>query len=135
MQSLPEKSIQIKLELDEHMPMIICNLDAVKQIYTNLVKNAIEALPTNGQIVVYTQSYVNVNGNEFVEISVKDNGPGIAASVLPDLFSPVETEKGENHSGLGLSIVKQLVNDLHGTISCKSSPRGTSFHIHLPKIL
>jgi len=129
------KSILIKLDLDEEMPLITCNLDTIKQIYTNLVKNAIEALPTNGEILVYTSGYVNVNGQEFIEISVTDNGPGIASTVIPDLFSPVQTTKGENHSGLGLTIVKDLVSDLNGTISCKSNRQGTSFHILLPKKL
>ena len=130
-----EKSIQIKLELDENMPQIICDINAVKQVYTNLIKNAIEALPTNGHILVYTSGYVNVNGQEFIEISVTDNGPGITSTVLPELFSPVDTTKGDDHSGLGLSIVKDLVSDLNGTISCKSNTQGTSFHILLPKKL
>ena len=100
-----------------------------------MIKNAIEALPTNGQILVYTSSHVNVNGQEFIEISVTDNGPGIASTVLPELFSPVQTTKGDNHSGIGLTIVKDLVSDLSGTISCKSNTQGTSFHILLPKKL
>lgn len=128
-----KKAITIGLELDEGMPHIICDINAIKQIYTNLIKNAIEALPTNGQILVYTSSHVNFNGQEFVEIRVTDNGPGIAKALIPRIFSPVQTTKGKNHSGLGLSIVKGLVNDLDGNISCISNKNGTSFHILLPK--
>jgi len=125
--------IQITLDLDERISPLMSNSNALKQIYTNLVKNAVEALPANGEIMVYTQDHVNVDGKEHIEISVADDGPGIDPEILPRLFSPVETQKGEEHAGLGLTIVKNLVNELHGSISCRSSDKGTSFHILLPK--
>lgn len=131
---IQSKPIQIELELDKNMPLISCDINAIKQIYTNLVKNAIEALPANGKIMVYTSNNVNVSGKKYVEITVADNGPGITEDVLPKLFSPIETKKGNDHSGLGLAIVNDLVNDLNGTVSCKSNNKGTSFHILLPKM-
>jgi len=127
------KNIQISLDLDEQIEYLQSNANALKQIYTNLVKNAVEALPANGQVMVYTQDNVNVDGKQHIELSVSDNGPGIDTDVLPRLFSPIETSKGEDHAGLGLTIVKNLVNELHGSISCRSSDKGTSFHILLPK--
>jgi putative nucleotidyltransferase with HDIG domain len=126
-------NIQIKLDLDDRIKPLMSNANGLKQIYTNLIKNAVEALPANGQIMVYTQDYVNVGGKEHIEISIFDDGPGINPEKLPKLFSPVETQKGTDHAGLGLTIVKNLVNELHGSISCKSSKKGTSFHILLPK--
>ncbi len=125
--------IQITLDLDEQIQSLHTNANAIKQIYTNLIKNAVEILPTNGQIMVYTQDNVNVDGKQHIELSVADDGPGIDKTILPKLFSPVETTKGEDHAGLGLTIVKNLVSELHGSISCRSSDRGTSFHILLPK--
>jgi len=127
------KNIQITLDLDERINSLQSNANALKQIYTNLIKNAVEALPANGQIMVYTQDYVNVDGKEHIELSVADDGPGIDISILPRLFSPVESTKGSDHAGLGLTIVKNLVAELHGSISCRSSDKGTSFHILLPK--
>ncbi|MCG6937720.1 MAG: HDOD domain-containing protein [Gammaproteobacteria bacterium] len=127
------KNIQISLDLDERIKSLQCNANSIKQIYTNLIKNAVEALDANGQIMVYTQDYVNVDGEDHIEISVADNGPGISVDILPRLFSPIETTKGENHAGLGLTIVKNLVNELHGSISCRSSDKGTGFYILLPK--
>ncbi len=126
-------NIQITLDLDEQIGALQSNANALKQIYTNLIKNAVEILPANGQIMVYTQDYVNVDGKEHIEISVADDGPGIDKNILPKLFSPVETTKGGDHAGLGLTIVKNLVSELHGSISCRSSEKGTSFHILLPK--
>ena len=125
--------IDLVLDLDEDMPRMTTNADAIKQIYTNLIKNAVEALPAEGQIMVYTQDKVNVDGKIHVEICVADDGPGIPAEILPDLFSPAATKKGEGHAGLGLTIVKNLVKELHGSISCRSSEKGTSFHILLPR--
>ena len=125
--------INLVLDLDEDMPRMTTNADAIKQIYTNLIKNAVEALPAEGQIMVYTQDKVNVDGKIHVEICVADDGPGIPAEMLPDLFSPAATKKGEGHAGLGLTIVKNLVKELHGSISCRSSEKGTSFHILLPR--
>ncbi|MBE9567760.1 MAG: HDOD domain-containing protein [Proteobacteria bacterium] len=127
------KNIQISLDLDERIESLNSNTNALKQIYTNLVKNAVEALPANGQLMVYTQDNVNVDGKEHIEVSVADDGPGIDSKTLSGLFSPVETTKGGDHAGLGLTIVKKLVNELNGSISCRSSDKGTSFHILLPK--
>ncbi len=127
------KNIQVSLDLDERINNLQSNANALKQIYTNLINNAVEALPANGQLMVYTQDYVNVDGKEHIELSVADDGPGISIDILPKLFSPVDSTKGADHAGLGLTIVKNLVSELHGSISCRSSDNGTSFHILLPK--
>jgi putative nucleotidyltransferase with HDIG domain len=130
---IADKRIQLSLELSDEPPVITSNSNAIKQIYTNLVKNAVEALPAKGKIMVYTLDNVNVDGKQFIEISVADNGPGIPADILPKLFSPVETTKQGEHAGLGLTIVKNLVSELHGSIRCRSSTQGTSFYVLLPK--
>ena len=130
---LADKNIEITLELDERISALQSNANAIKQIYTNLIKNAVEALSANGQIMVYTRDNVNVDGKQHIELVISDNGPGIDSDILPQLFSPVESTKGDDHAGLGLTIVKNLVIELHGSISCRSSDKGTSFHILLPK--
>ena len=129
---LASKKIQLKLDLDTGLPPVSCNASTLKQIYTNLVKNAAEALPEKGQIMVYTQGQVNVDGQTYIEISVADNGSGIRSEVLSQLFKPVQTDKGGGHAGIGLSIVKKLVAELNGSISCRSSNKGTNFQILLP---
>ena len=130
---LKPKNIQLKLDLDTEISQLSCNANALKQIYTNLIKNAAEALPEKGQIMVYTQNQVNVDGITFIEITVEDNGPGIRSEVLNKLFKPVQTEKGDDHAGIGLSIVKKLITELNASISCRSSNKGTVFRILLPK--
>lgn len=129
---LSRKKIHLQLDLDAELSPVLCNANALKQIYTNLVKNAVEALPQKGEIMVYTQDQVNVDGQTYIEITVADNGSGIRPDVLSQLFKPVQTEKGDEHAGIGLSIVKKLVTELNGSISCRSNKKGTRFQIRLP---
>jgi len=122
-------------DLDDNMALIESNPSAIKQILTNLIKNAAEALPVSGLITVETQALVNFNGCNYVEIVIADNGPGIMPEVQEKLFTPVETTKAGNHAGLGLSIVKSLIDELEGSISCRSSAKnGTRFEVLIPRI-
>lgn len=63
-----------------------------------------------------------------------DNGPGIDEDIFENLFEPVNSTK-EGHSGLGLTIVKYLIDDIDGEISCSNSSSGTRFQILLPRVL
>ncbi len=126
--------IQCSLELDSTMTRNSANRNALRQILTNLIKNAVEAMPEGGNVVISTLGNINVNGKDFVEINIRDTGPGIPAPVLKDLFKPVSSTKGSGHSGLGLSITKNLVTEAKGTISCRSNTQGTEFQIRLPSV-
>ena len=68
----------------------------------------------------------------WVEMEVTDTGTGIPDTIRDALFTPGKTTKGEGHSGLGLSIVKQLVDDMDGIIACHAGQEGTTFRILLP---
>lgn len=105
------------INLDKSIPLIESDSNSLKQILTNLLKNAIEAMPDGGEINIKTRDYVNYNGKQFIELSISDTGPGIPNKILTNLFNPVKSTKPGEHSGLGLSIIKNLVNDLGGTIS------------------
>jgi signal transduction histidine kinase/HD-like signal output (HDOD) protein len=122
-----------ELDLDEDLLPLASNRNKLKQVLTNLLKNAAEAMTNGGRITVGTKGQVNVDGRPFVELTIRDSGPGIPSSIMPNLFSPVESTKGKEHSGLGLTIVKNLVTELSGTISCSSNgERGAEFRILLP---
>ncbi len=123
-------------DLAEQMLPIACDRSALKQVLTNLVKNAAEAVAEAGRVEVATRGLVNFNGKNFVEIVVRDNGPGIPDDVQAKLFTPVESTKGGSHAGLGLTIVKNLVDGMGGYISCRSSATdGTRFEILIPRVL
>lgn len=107
--------------------------DSIRQILTNLLKNATEALAEGDVIQVRTRAPVTLNGRPFTQLVIEDNGPGLPPAVEAALFSPVESTKGAGHSGLGLSIVKRLVEAIGATIIAASGPEGTRFEIFLPR--
>lgn len=126
-------NISSELKLDPNLPPIPSDTNKLKQIISNLVKNAAEALPDKGIISISTKPLVILNNKKYIEISVSDNGTGVPDNILNQLFSPVESTKGSTHSGLGLTIVNQLTTDLNGRISYSSSSQGgAKFTILLP---
>ncbi len=117
------------------IPELLISQDKLKQILINLLKNAVEALEPEGRIEISTQDHYFQNGREYVVITIKDNGPGIPAAVLANLFAPVVSTK-QGHSGLGLAIVNNLVKEMAGYISCHSTPEsGTEFKVMIQRIV
>ncbi|MBV5298242.1 MAG: ATP-binding protein [Rhodoferax sp.] len=125
-------SVQIGAQVPEQACEIVGNTNSLKQIFVNLIKNAVEALPKGGRIDVVNQGLTRRDGADFFALQIKDTGPGLPEEVLAKLFSPVSSSKAGDNRGLGLSIVHGLVKKLNGRISCNSSPTGTSFEILLP---
>ena len=125
-------NIKSALDLDLALQTISLDKNSVKQVITNLIKNSVEALPAEGMINIATRK-INLNGKTFIEIEIKDNGPGISETILKDLYLPVSSTKGKNHSGLGLSIVKNLIDKMNGSITCRTGKTGTMFNILFPK--
>ncbi|SDI40096.1 HDOD domain-containing protein [Propionivibrio dicarboxylicus] len=122
----------VSAEIEEERCEVACPPGALKQILINLVKNAIEAIPEGGDVVLANKGSVHRDGQRYVELSVRDNGPGIPPATLSSLFAPVASGKGGTHQGLGLSIVHDLVKQTGGHISCRSSARGTTFDMIIP---
>lgn len=125
-------SVQISAQMPEEPAEIDGSADVIKQVLINLIKNAVEALPVGGQIVVQNNGSVFRDGRAFYELSVIDTGPGIPADILAHLFSPVQSTKAGKNRGVGLSIVHGLVKRLNGLISCRSSKEGTVFELLIP---
>ena len=125
-------SLQILAQTQEHASEIEGSSDTLKQILVNLIKNAIEAMPGGGEIRIDYKGHVNRDGLLYLELCVRDNGPGIAPPILARLFSPVRSTKGGTHQGLGLNIVHSLVKKHQGLITCRSGNQGTAFELLLP---
>jgi signal transduction histidine kinase len=106
--------------------------DTLRQILLNLLKNSVEAMPDGGQLQIATATTVLDDKGRCIEISIRDNGPGLPDEVRERLFRPVFTKKGGTHAGLGLSITSQLVRELRGLIHCRTGPDGTEFVVLLP---
>ncbi len=128
------RRISVELALDPEIPPIKTDEDSLKQALLNLFKNAAEAMPAGGKFVVATSDMINHDGKTFVEIRIKDNGPGIPPETMQRLYQPVASTKGEGHEGLGLSIVLSIIHRLGGTIMCRSQEgQGTVFQLLLPR--
>ena len=103
----------------------------LQQSLTNLIFNAIEAMPQGGRLTV-RGGVDELSPRIWVEVS--DTGQGISPENLPYIFDPFFTTKGEGMGvGLGLSMVYGIIRDHRGTISVDSTPgRGTTFRVVLP---
>lgn len=130
--ALRQQQITLIADLSESLAKIATDRSKLKQILLNLIKNAAEAMSRGGEITVTTRDNINQDGQLFIEIEVADNGPGIPAEVMAQLFEPVRTSKGGQHAGLGLAIVKSLVKQMKGHIDCRSGIHGTRMRILLP---
>jgi two-component system nitrogen regulation sensor histidine kinase NtrY len=126
---LKEKSqIAVRTELESELPEISADPDMLHRALSNLVLNAIDALPQGGEIIVRTKSF----GNR-VELSVSDTGAGLTSEECERLFTPYYTTK-QHGTGLGLAIVQSVVSDHGGRISVESTKQnGTTFRIELPR--
>ena len=130
---LKPRKIVARLELKKDLESVATNPVLVKQILVNLIKNAAEAVGDGGKIQLSTRDSYFAGRGRHLEIIVHDNGPGIDPQLQDKLFRPVVSTKGAGHAGMGLSIVKGMVDDLGGQISCYSSAEsGTSFHLQIP---
>ncbi|TYC59333.1 HDOD domain-containing protein [Marinobacter sp. BW6] len=123
----------LKLSLCSEPTQVRAGTTRIRQVVINLVRNAAESLPdSGGKVELRTSSPVWQNHRTWVELEITDTGSGIPSDIRDTLFSPAKTTKGEGHSGLGLSIVKQLVDDMEGIIACRTGQEGTTFRILLP---
>ena len=109
--------------------MAYADAEQVQHVFTNVLKNAIQALEDvpNGDIIVILKSH-----KDEVEISISDNGPGIAEEQQSKIFMPNFTTKSTG-AGLGLAIAKNIVEGSEGRISFESSDTNTTFYIYFKK--
>jgi len=126
---LQRKSIQLDTEFSE-IPVINADPNKLKQVIINLVMNAVHAMQGQGRIVLRTM--INLSG--MLELQIEDDGPGIAAELQEQIFTPFFTTKPEGEgTGLGLYICQNIINGHGGSITLESKPEmGTIFHVHLP---
>jgi signal transduction histidine kinase len=108
---------------------IVGDRQAMGQVFVNLIGNAVDALQGKGNIEIAAE-----RRSDNVEISVKDNGPGIPQDLIDQIFDPFFTTKSDQDgTGLGLFIVRDILSTQGGTIVCRSTPQGgTGFFITLP---
>lgn len=125
-----QSSVSIVETLDPELPTVHGDPDQLKQVFLNLVTNAVQAMDTaGGTITIETRGT-----GEYVEVSVADTGPGINPADLPKVFDPFFTKRAEG-TGLGLTIVHRIIDEHEGHIEVESGPEGTVFNVTLPAAL
>ena len=116
----------LRVAMDDVTLQIAANRDALKGALLNLVINAMQACGEPAKIVLSA-----IREEDAVAIAVTDNGPGIAASVLPHLFEPFFTTRPQG-TGLGLAVVLAVARAHDGDVSVDTSANGTRFTLRLP---
>lgn len=135
------KGVHFDLQLDPSIPGIQGDENLLTRLFINLVKNAAEAAPKSGQVVIRSRIGSEVHLNQpgsrpvpFVVVDVKDNGQGIPQEAREQIFTPFYTSK-EGGTGLGLATCQKIVNEHRGFIKLRSKTgSGTTFTVSLPFI-
>ncbi|MFH1791728.1 MAG: PAS domain S-box protein [Candidatus Omnitrophota bacterium] len=131
------KNITLAIESEEGLPVVTCDRDRITQVIINIVMNAFKFAPEGGRVEVSCKAYLKKNGNSYVMVSVKDNGPGIKqdeAMALFDRFKQIAMPERVQGTGLGLAISKAIIEMHKGAIWVESEPgRGSAFNFILPQ--
>jgi two-component system probable response regulator PhcQ len=124
--------VTIDVAADEALGPVHMDAERMKQVFVNLMLNAIQAMPSGGTLTVSSRA-TTVRTIPHVEVRVSDTGVGIPEDHIAKLFTPFFTTKGHEGSGLGLLTCYQVVDEHRGAISVESSVGcGTTFIVSLP---
>ena len=120
---------RLTLQLPEKPVFVNADSTQLKQIFWNLARNAFHAMPDGGELKISLDTIANRR----VRITVEDNGKGMSADRVEQLFEPFSNSTSGG-TGLGLSIVYQIIRDHNGTINVRSAEgEGTTITIELPR--
>jgi len=125
-------NIEIQTDFQEHIPVIASDQSQLQQVFLNLITNAIDAIEKNGCIEIASRQHDNT-----IEVTVKDDGPGIPKEQQHRIFDPFYTTKiSGKGTGLGLSVSHSIIEKMGGSITFESNEKkGTTFIVRLPVVL
>ena len=126
-QEIQNRKIAVQLDHPDGLPRIQVDRDQLKQVFFNIIKNAIQAMPDGGKLGIALST-----SDRYLIIAFQDTGVGIKPEDFGRIFEPYHTTKPEG-SGLGLMIVQRIIQDHGGQIELQSKPgEGTRFTVLLP---
>ena len=127
-QELEDRGISVEAEIPTDLPVIMADRNQVKQVFFNIIKNAMEAMQPGGRLRIRTRA-----DDELVYLMFGDNGSGIKQEDMVRLFEPYHTTKVGGH-GLGLMIVQRIMRDHGGHVGIESKPGlGTVVTLQFPQ--
>jgi signal transduction histidine kinase len=130
-ESTDQQGIQVLVDNEANIPVIEADVERLRSCFSNLIMNAQQAMPGEGQIQIQFVSKM-VNKDNGVEVSIADTGNGIAPENLEKIFEPYFSTK-DTGTGLGLALVKRIIEGHGGTITVSSTlDVGTTFCVWLP---
>jgi signal transduction histidine kinase len=134
---LREKEIVIEKDFAADLPLLQSECTGLNQIWTNLLDNAIDAVPQHGRIKIQTWAEKTTSSSNKPRtdlcVRISDNGSGIPLDIQAHIFDPFYTTKPVGvGTGLGLGIVHRIVEQYSGAIHFTSEPGNTDFVVHLP---
>jgi two-component system NtrC family sensor kinase len=125
------RSVEVKLELDEDLPMIPSDRGQLQQVFLNILNNALDSVDEGGWVVIRS----GIHDDDRVVVSFEDNGVGMPEETIKHIFDPFFTTKQKYGTGLGLSITYGIVKKLGGHIEVESEEGvGTTFKVYLPRL-
>jgi len=125
----PKDKYRFVAQLSPEIGEIMCDPDKLKQVFINIITNAIQAMENGGTVTVITKKLT-----DGVEITIEDEGKGMSEEELLHIFEPFYTTR-DSGSGLGLAISYRIIEAHKGEIKAISEPgKGTKFIIKLPSV-
>lgn len=125
---LSDRQLEVKVEVDDDLPAILGDRGQIKQVFFNLIKNAMEAMQPGGSLRVLARS-----DDEYVYLQFVDTGSGISEEDLSKVFQAYYTTKKEGH-GLGMMIVERIMRDHGGHVNLESHrAKGTAITLQFPQ--
>ncbi len=130
------EAVDVRLELPEHAPRVRGDAHRLRQLFQNLIKNAVEAVAEGQNCRIWIRLRAQQEGSRaWIEIELSDNGPGIPDALRHRLFEPYTTSKPKG-TGLGLAIVMKIVEEHGGQIQADNAPEGGArIRLRLPLML
>lgn len=132
---LLDRGVELDLSLDDQLPRIGGDSDRLHQLFINLINNAIDSMPQGGKLIIASGLEMDVEGNQpRAIVSIEDSGCGMSREVQSHIFDPLYTTKAHGKgTGLGLVVVKQVMQEHGGSIMVESAPgAGSRFQLSFP---
>jgi len=126
--TLVARNVELRAEIAEIFPEIRADSDQLQQVFINLINNSLDAMPGGGALLIRTLA-----DTDLVTVELSDTGEGIPPDQVESIFDPLFSTKGARGTGLGLTVVRQIVVAHKGTVEVESrAGQGTLFRIRLP---